>query len=177
MIALALLAAAGFVGWQQYNAGTLTLPFLPPSEAAQARMDWESVDGENAEALRAYIAGQAPDSAYLAEAQAQLTALEQTQFDAAMRAIDAAPIEAFLAGFPESPRAAEARMRLDRVRGEVPGALIPLPQQVRDAADPMEGPESEAPEATAAPGPVPATTPAPVAPTAPPAPDVRGAPL
>jgi hypothetical protein len=169
-----LLAAAGFVGWQQYRQGALTLPFLPPSEAAQARMDWEAVDRSDAAALREYLAAQPADQPYRAEAEANLVVLEQSLFDAAMRAIDAAPIEAFLTSFPESARAAEARMRLDRVRGEAPGALIPLPQQVRDAADPLESPEQQAPEATAAPGPT--TAPAPT-PAAPPAPEVRGAPL
>jgi hypothetical protein len=172
---LALLAAAAFVGWKQHQDGVLTLPFLPPSAATQARLDWEAVDQTDAASLQTYIGRQAPDAPYLSQAQAVLTELEASQFQAAMRAIDAAPIEAFLAAFPNSRRAAEARMRLDRVRGEVPGALIPMPQQVRDAADPLEETQTPTPAPTQAQTEAP-SAPAPT-PAAPPAPEVRGAPL
>lgn len=179
LVALAVLGGGGFYAYQQYQAGALQLPFLPQSEAARAQAEWNALDQTNPQALRDYIAAQSPGAPNLAAAQAALTDLETEMFDTAMRAIDAAPIEAFLSAFPESSRAAEARLRLDRVRGEVPGALIPLPQQVRDAADPLETvtDAAEAGETTApSTAPAPAGTPTPAPATAP-APEVRGAPL
>jgi hypothetical protein len=135
------------------------------------------VDKTDPVALHAFLAA-APDSAYFSAGQAVLAELEAERFDAAMQAIDAGPVEAFLEAFPNSPRAAEARMRLDRIRGEAPGALIPLPGAVRAAADPSETVTDDAGEDAAAPSDAPApVVETPVAPAAPPAPEVRGAPL
>jgi hypothetical protein len=174
--ALVVIGAGGFFGYQGHQAGTLRLPFLPPSQAALEMDAWTAVDRSDPAALAAFIAA-SPDSAYLGVAQSALSALENEKFDAAMQAIDAAPLEAFLAAFPNSARRAEAQMRLDRIRGETPGVLIPLPGAVRAAADPSETVEDAAAVGESAPVDAPAVQPAPAAPAAPPAPEVRGAPL
>jgi len=172
----AALGVGGFLGYQGYQAGTLRLPLLPPSQAAVNMDAWAAVDQSDAAALQSFIAA-SPESPFLGAAQAMLAEMETERFDAAMQAIDSGPVEAFLATFPASARAPEARMRLDRIRGEAPGALIPLPGDVREAAYPSETGEAEPAEETAPPTAAPAT-PAPEAPRpAAPAPEVRGAPL
>jgi hypothetical protein len=105
-IVVAGLGAGGYYFWNQ-------------SESAQSTSAaWDGVDGNDADALRAFISGDPGD--YRDEAQQALAELEERSFEAASDADTIEGFEGFLNDFPDSEHAIAARGRIAELQTMTP---------------------------------------------------------
>jgi hypothetical protein len=165
LIAVVVIAALGGGGYWYFT----------QSQGAQTTAAaWEAVEQNDADALRAFLAGNPGE--YRDEAQAALAALEDRTYEAASDADTIEALEAFLSEFPDSRHAIAARGRIAELRTLTPETptedVAPLPP-----TEPLD-PDLVPPGSTATPPPGtegPATlTPPPV--EEPPAPEPESAP-
>jgi hypothetical protein len=148
-VVVALAGGGGYFFWsQQQNAASTTA--------------WDSVAQNDADALRAFIAGDPGE--FRDEAQAALAALEERSYEAASDADTIEGFEAFLNDFPESQHAIAARGRIAELR-----SLQPAETPGEGELPPIDGLSTPNPDLVP-PGSV---TPAPVTPV----PDAGPAPL
>lgn len=97
--------------------------FWAHSQSANAAASaWQSVDQNNAYALREFIAGNPDD--YLEDAQQALAELEERVYEAASDADTIEALESFLSDFPESNHALAARGRIAELRSGQPQASL-----------------------------------------------------
>jgi len=116
--------AAGYYYWSQQQG------------AAATASAWDSVDVNDAAALRAFLAGDPGE--HEAEAQAALTQLEQTTYEAARNADNIEALEAFLNDFPESEHALAVRGRIAELR-----TLTPATTDEGPTPGPVEPPDPD----------------------------------
>jgi hypothetical protein len=145
-VVIALAGGGGYWFWSQSQ----------NSQAASTA--WENVDRNDAEALRAFMAGS--PGQFRDDAQAALTQLEERSYEAASDADTIEALEAFVRDFPDSEHALVARGRIAELRS--------LPQEPTEEeletlapdapTDPDLVPPGTTPEASG--GPAPLTPPA-----------------
>ena len=154
IITFVVVAVAGGGGYYFWN----------QSQSSATTTAWDGVAQNDADALRAFLAGDPGD--YREEAQAALAALEERSYESASDNDTIEAFEAFLNDFPESEHAIAARGRIAElqsmpavpVEGEVdPNALPPTEATPPDAD--LVPPDSTA--ATPDGGPATLTPPAP----------------
>ncbi len=139
--------------------------FWTQMQGSQTATNWESVERDDAGALRAFLAGN--PGQFRDEAREALRELEQRQFETARRANSIEAMEAFLADFPDSEHAIAARGRIAELRS-LPSDLTPLtpsdeaidPEALLQPVDPDLAASGTTPE-TAGGGPVPLAPPQP----------------
>lgn len=152
IIAVVVIAAAGGGGYW----------FWSQSQGAQASATaWDSVDTNDAAALRAFLAGS--PGAYRDEAETALAELELRTFEAASDSDSIEALEAFLQEFPNSEHAIAARGRIAELRTlepSGPDAIAPeAPEAPAAPADPDLVPPGSTPDASGG-GPTALTPPA-----------------
>jgi hypothetical protein len=156
-VVVALAGGGGYFWWSQQQSQASTTA-------------WDSVAQNDADALRAFLAGDPGE--YRDEAQTALASLEERSYEAASDADSIETLEAFLNDFPESEHAVAARGRINELRiaaAEAPpeGEVLPpaegaapvdpdLVPPGSTAPDTSGGPPSIAPPAAPAPEPAPA---------------------
>lgn len=114
--------------------------FWTQSQAADTHETvWETVDRNDAGALRAFIDGDPGE--YRNEAQQALADLEERSFEAASDADTIEALEAFLNDFPDSGHALRVRGRIAELR-----SLQPAPAPAPDAALPDAPASGETPD-------------------------------
>jgi hypothetical protein len=159
-VVVALAGGGGYYFWNQsQNSATTTA--------------WDGVAQNDADALRAFLAGDPGE--YRDEAQAALAALEERSYESASDSDTIEAFEAFLNDFPDSEHAIAARGRIAELQSmpaETPpeGAIDPnaLPPTEVTPIDPdLVPPGSTTGAAPADPG----AGPAPITPPPAPAPD------
>jgi hypothetical protein len=156
MIGIAAVVVLGLAGGGYY--------FYSQSQGATSTSAaWESIDQNDAGALRAFISGDPGD--FRDEARAALASLEERSFEAASDSDTIEALEAFLNDFPESQHAIVARGRIAELQTVEPAApqpeVLDLPP-VEDAPSPdLVPPNATVPGGDAGPAPL----------TPPPAPD------
>jgi hypothetical protein len=162
LITFAVVAVAGGSGYYFWN----------QSQSSATTTAWDGVAQNDADALRAFLAGDPGD--YRDEAQAALAALEERSYESASDSDTIEAFEAFLNDFPESEHAIAARGRIAELQS-MP-ADVPVEEVDPNALPPTEATPPDAdlvpPDSTAAtpdggPAPItpPAPTPDPAAPT------------
>jgi hypothetical protein len=152
LIALVVLGGAGGGGYW----------FWSQQQNAAAATSWESVAQNDADALRAFLAGEPGE--FRDEARAALSALEERSYEAASDADTIEGFEAFLNDFPDSEHAIAARGRIAELRAAQPAELPPegeLPPLPSATPDP-----DLVPPGGVTPQPAPDTGPAPITPPA-----------
>ncbi len=129
--------------------------FMTQNNASATSTAWDSVSRDDADALRAFIAGDPGD--YRGEAQQALASLEQRSFDGANSANTIEAFEAFLNDFPESEHATRARGRIAELRLAQPATEtvteeVPLgPETDPDLLPPGTTTTTPAPDTTGGP--------------------------
>lgn len=162
IITFVVVAVAGGGGYYFWN----------QSQSSATTTAWDGVAQNDADALRAFLAGDPGD--YRDEAQAALAALEERSYESASDSDTIEAFEAFLNDFPESEHAIAARGRIAELQS-MP-AEVPVEEVDPNALPPTEATPPDAdlvpPDSTAATpdgGPAtitpPAPTPDPAAPT------------
>ena len=141
LLVVAGIGIGGYLLWRQSTAQT----------AAAA---WAAVDANDAGALRAYIAG--ASGALREQAETRLAGLEEQSFDAAREEDSIVAFEAFLAAFPDSNHAIEARGQIAELRAQPEPALEETPPIETAPSDPDLVPPDARPDAG---GPVPLSPP------------------
>jgi hypothetical protein len=151
-VVVALAGGGGYFWWSQQQTQASTTA-------------WDSVAQNDADALRAFLAGDPGE--YRDDAQAALASLEERSFEAAMEENTIPAFESFLNDFPESEHAIAARGRIEELRiaaDEAPAEGEPLPPV---EGEPVTDPDLLPPGAAPSAGPAPITPPAEPAPEAP----------
>lgn len=144
VLALAAAGAGGFYFWRQ-------------TQSTQHAAQWEEVDRNDPQALRAFIAGD--PGAYRGEAQAALAELEERSYEAASDADTIEALEAFLRDFPSSEHALRVRghiAELEQLEANAPPETPQPPLLEEPGTDPDLLPPGTLPPA---PAPAPAPTP------------------
>lgn len=118
---MVVIAAIVFVVVAALGAGGYW--FMTQNNAASSSSAWDAVSREDADALRAFLAGDPGE--HRAEAQQALADLEQRSFDAANSANTIEAFEAFLNDFPDSEHATRARGRIAELELQQPAAETP----------------------------------------------------
>lgn len=150
IVTFLIVAAAAGGGWFYWNN-------LQASQATASA--WDDVDKTDAAALRAFIAGTPGD--YRDEADTALTQLEEQTWDAAQEADSIDAFNAFLADFPDSDHALEARGRIQELQSQ-PVEQTTTTTDTTTAIDPdLLPPTTTAPQEPGGPTPLTPTQPTP----------------
>ena len=156
-VVVALAGGGGYYFWNQ-------------SQSSATTTAWDSVAQNDADALRAFLAGDPGD--YREEAQAALAALEERSYESASDSDTIEAFESFLNDFPQSEHAIAARGRIAELQSMPPETPVGGEVDPNAALVPTEpGNEDLLPPGTttgAAPAPTdPGTGPATITPPAP----------
>jgi hypothetical protein len=100
--------------------------YMTQNSAQQTSAAWDSVERNDADALRAFLSGDPGE--YRQEAEQALAALEERTYEAASDADTIDSLEGFLNDFPDSRHAMRARGRIAELRAAIPATTEePLP--------------------------------------------------
>ncbi|MEZ5958532.1 MAG: toll/interleukin-1 receptor domain-containing protein [Hyphomonadaceae bacterium] len=124
--------------------------FMTQNNASTTSAAWEAVERNDANALRAFIAGDPGE--FRQEAQQALADLEERSFESASDTDTIEAFEAFLNDFPDSSHATRARGRIAELRTLQPTTEVPVTTEETPLA-PETDPDLLPPSVTTTPAP------------------------